>query len=142
MKKSFVFLIIYICLNAILSKFFYFIKFILDVSLYYKNYFLKGVSAKNGCNKGSECTPGHCCISINQPRGKRGISSAKKMGYCSKLPKLNQNCLYNENSNEINYMNGMVYQCPCVDGFKCVSTGLRIIPIGYAGKCQPNKKSN
>lgn len=69
-----------------------------------------------------------------QPIGKRDLSRVKS-GLCSPLGGVGDSCLYNINAAFINYLDGLVYKCPCVSGVTCVSSGFFIVPIGYSGTC-------
>ena len=56
------------------------------------------------------------------------------MGNCFPLGGADESCLYNPNSNT-NYLDGLVYKCPCANGLKCVSTGFFVVPLGFSGVC-------
>ena len=56
------------------------------------------------------------------------------MGYCSPLGGADESCIYNPNSNT-NYLDGLVYNFPCVKGLTCASLGIYIVPVGMSGVC-------
>ena len=66
--------------------------------------------------------------------------SARKIGYCAPMPGAEESCLYRENSFGTNYLDGLVFQCPCKSGLECVKNpnGYYIVPIGYQGTCKSN----
>ncbi|XP_033748835.1 uncharacterized protein LOC117333589 isoform X2 [Pecten maximus] len=100
----------FICLTTIVNKF--------------------GVS--EGCHSHLDCRANECCVTNNQPIGKRMLLIVT--GHCQALGKEGSHCLTRYGSASTP-PSGVVTSCPCDGHLTCKGSGVFEVPLGESGVC-------
>ncbi|KAL4228086.1 hypothetical protein ACF0H5_013521 [Mactra antiquata] len=96
------------------------------------------------CDNNSHCGADECCVSFNQPRGKRVVVDTLDPhlmqlvhGSCQKLGTDGSKCFVN---NIFTGTQGLEYDCPCSTGYTCEGSGMVEVPKGESGTCSLTTK--
>ncbi|XP_045205524.2 uncharacterized protein LOC123557854 [Mercenaria mercenaria] len=97
------------------------------------------------CDTSSQCGEGECCVSFNQPRGRRVVLDHLDYdlmqyahGSCKKMGTQGSRCIVDELKTGTA---GLYYDCPCNSGFVCNGTGSIVLNKGELGACVSAKIS-
>ncbi|XP_021374493.1 U3-aranetoxin-Ce1a-like [Mizuhopecten yessoensis] len=86
-----------------------------------------------GCYSQQDCGSNECCVSNDQPRGKR--MSLVLAGHCQAMGQPGSRCLMRYGGGKTTPPLDMVYACPCGPGLMCKGSGLIEVPLGETGVC-------
>lgn len=90
-------------------------------------------ATNKGCNSATECLDNECCISINQPLGRRQLHGHYS-GHCVPMGMDGDGCLV-RTGNATTRPLDVVLSCPCTPGLYCHGDHLYVVPLGEQGHC-------
>ncbi|XP_069134430.1 prokineticin Bo8-like [Argopecten irradians] len=85
-----------------------------------------------GCHSQLDCGSNECCVTNNQPIGKRLLLIVR--GHCQPLGKEGTHC-YTRYGSASTPPPDVVTSCPCAGHLTCKGSGLYEVPLGETGVC-------